>query len=484
MAGDPIKIYWDQESAAPKAVVWENPMLIGNVSGTISEEDAGLRQITSASDLLDLGYSEDSRMYKSASVFFQASPTPESLYVYEYYPGSTTSYEDVPLDYTQENTFESPLKPPEGFTGDEKVTFYCSDEDEDGTENYANGGTGMGFKIITDESGNWTGRLDFLSGLSGAECGIVEDLDESYKITADIDIGDAGKMSETIGKKNINMIAMALDNDSDRKNYTNDPEGADDSTVFGESEADDILKIRNAIAGENCFFFYALPGDADPGDEIDGVTDISWKDLKNLVGAQDIFAPIKLIPSADDDMAAGYMGMTAATHPHVTMYMAEPHMGVKEPEPRINQAMWDDAQISYGQLFDNLTGEPILIMKGYTFGSGDFSRVNGARCKYILGQTLINNLTALLAERNTYMSVSGCQRVESRIRGTLNTLIDEGIIDGVQSVEIPIISDLRNNTEAGKIAAQQRRIPAVRITYEWETSVETIVITSMDNALT
>ena len=132
----------------------------------------------------------------------------------------------------------------------------------------------------------------------------------------------------------------------------------------------------------------------------------------------------------------------------------------------------------------NLAGDPYLITYGFTFGSGDSSRIEGVRCQVITAQTLINNLWGLLAKRETLMSVEGCDKVENVIRGTFKSLKDKRIVDGLNSVYIPIREDLQNNTAAGLLARQQQEIPVVEIEYLWYTNLEKISITRIENAAT
>ena len=183
-------------------------------------------------------------------------------------------------------------------------------------------------------------------------------------------------------------------------------------------------------------------------------------------------------------MACGLMGMVSATHPHMQMAFAEPHMGIEEAEPLIHQGKWYDGQISNIMKVTNLSGNPYLIMGGFTFGSGDASRIEGVRCRYIMAQTLQNQLWGLLAERETLMSYEGCQKIKARIRAAFKILTDQRVIDSLVSIYIPIEEDLRKNTEAGRIARQQQTVPVVEVEYEWFTSLEKIVITRAENVAT
>ena len=74
--------------------------------------------------------------------------------------------------------------------------------------------------------------------------------------------------------------------------------------------------------------------------------------------------------------------------------------------------------------------------------------------------------------------------VKAVIEGTFKTLIDQGIIDGLKSVNIPIQQDFLNNTAAGRVARAQRMIPAATIEYYWYTTIEKIIITKVTNEAT
>lgn len=475
-----IRIYFGTGTPAPKAVEYDRFMLIVNGSGAPATDQNTVVEITSAEDLVDYNFSSDDQAYKSAALFFGADPSPDRLFVYLYNDEGSTSYTDISLEKVTDTIWETPLKPPT-FTGDEQVEFYGCPAGDDGTINKADASQGLGFTVYEDEEGNWTGQLRFLSGLSGSD-GIVEedDLGSNCKITADFSIGSEGGIGEAVEQFNINGIAIALENSLNKTNYDSESD-----IYFGDDQVDMLLKIRNAIAGKECMFFFALPGNAQPETTIDDATGtVYWYELSNIMGAIEYFAPLKARPSEDDDMAAGYMGMAASTHPHVMLGWAQPHMGIYEEEPKINVSKWDDGQIASIMKKRNLSGEPFLITSGFTFGSGDFSRINGTRCKYIIAQSLRNGMEALLAERDTYCSVSGCERVEERIEGIFNYLVRQGIIDEFVSVNIPLKEDFKNNTEAAQLASQQYSLPGVEVEYRWNTSVEFISITSVDNIAT
>ncbi|MEE9438992.1 MAG: hypothetical protein V3V14_08340 [Saprospiraceae bacterium] len=477
-----ITINFGTTSAAPKAVEWDKAMIIGDGSPS-SLTDSKLYALTTedwSSQLVEDGFSLTDQFYESVAIFFAASPTPQNLFGYAHLSGAVITYADVPMDYVSGDVWEIPIKPPAGFqAGQEQVKFWCCGEDigtGTSTINAANGSLGVAFNVEKDPADNWTGRLGFPNGLSGETCGIVKPLTSDCKITVSFTAGSQANISSVLSEYNINMVSMALENDATLKNYTD--------TIFGVSQLDDMMIIRNMIAGKSVEWFYALPGDAEPEDVI---TDTStyWKDLKNLLGAREDISAIKAKPSAtNDDMASGLMGMVSATHPHKQVGFAEPHMGILEPEPLVNQGKWADGQISTIMKRTELAGNPLLLTFGFTFGSGDASKIEGVRCRYIMAQTLRNQLWGLLAERDTLMSYEGCQAIKARIRGAFKILTDQRIIDKLVTVYIPIEEDLRKNTEAGRIARQQQTVPAVEIEYEWYTSLEKIIITRAENIAT
>ena len=288
-------------------------------------------------------------------------------------------------------------------------------------------------------------------------------------------MGTRGSVSEVIEEYGINLVSLALENTSALKNYTD--------SIFG-SQLNDIMTMRTAIAGKKCIWFYALPGDADPDDTIEDTTN-TWAEFKSLVGSREDIAVLKAIPSTlNDDMASGYMAMTVISPPHQQMTFAEPHFGILEQEGKISRSKWKDGQIACIMQRTNLAGDPYLITYGFTFGSGDTSKIEGTRCQYIIAQTLINNLWGLLVKRETLVSVEGCDKVEAVIRGTFKGLKDKRIVDGLKSVYIPIKADLQKNTAAGILARQQQEVPVAEIEYLWYTSLEKITITRAANVAT
>lgn len=475
-----IQIYFGGGTPAPAAVEWDRFMLIvdGSESTTVTESQTII--ITEPGDLTDYGFGTDSRAYKSAAMFFLPDPAPEELYVYIYVSGGDTTYENYPLIKRTDTVWETPKKPP-SWDGDKKVRFYGCEGGTGYAENYQNGSQGIGFTEYTDKEDNWTGQLRFLSGLSGTESIVTEsNLTTDCKITASFTVGSEGSVADAIDQYAINGIAIALDNSSTKTDYTLG------DIPFGDDQVDMMLKMRNMLAGQECLFFFALPGNADPDVAVDGSsTGATWSELKNsVVGPQENFVALKAKPSEDDDMAAGYMGMTATSHPHTTMSAAQPTMAIADPEPGIDRVKFADGQITTIMQRPELSGSPFLLTEGYTFGSGDFSRVHGTRTKYIIAQNLRNALWALIAERETYCSVAGCKKVRKRIEGVFNYLIAQGIVDGLDDIRIPMMEEFANNTEAAKLAASRNEIPGVEVDYIWNKSVETISITQVDNITT
>lgn len=479
--GEYLTIYLGTSTAGPKAVEWDKTMVVGDGQGILSESKVyELTPDDWQTQLTADGFTTTSTLYKSAAVYFSASPSPQRLFAYAHVSGASTDYMDVPMEYVQGNIWEIPIKPPSGFYGGiEQVKFFCCGDDIEasGQINTADGATGIGFTVEKDGAGNWTGRLEFTNGLSGISgtCGIVKPLTTDCKITIDFSAGTQAGLGTAIRDYNINMISLALDNTSVIEQYTDN--------IFG-SQLNDMMTIRNAKAGTNCNWFYALPGGAQPDTTITGTSN-KWKELKSLLGADEHMSMIKVIPSAtNDDAGTGYMAMTAITHPHRQMTFAQPHFGILKEEPAINRGKWRDGQIGCIMKRTELSGDPYLVTYGWTFGSGDVSKIEGVRCRDIMAQTLINNLWALLARRDTLMSWDGMQDIRAVIRATFKILKDQRIMDGLHRIYIPIEEDLRTNTEAGQLARAQQTVPAVEIEYLFNTSLEKIIITRAENVLT
>ncbi len=479
--GEYLTIYFGTSTSGPKAVEWDKAMVIGDGTGKVAESKTYILTPEDwITQLTDDGFSDSDTLYKSVAVYFSASPAPQSLWAYAHVSGATVDYDDVPLEYVQDNTWEIPIKPPSGFSpggsGIEQVKFYhCGDNIVETAQiNTADGATGIGFTVEKDGAGNWTGRLKFDDGLSGIN-GIVKPVTTACNITVDFSAGTDAGLSTSLVDNNINMVSLALDNSSVIEQYTDN--------IFG-SQLDDIMTILNSIAGKNIQFFYALPGGAQPETIISG-TASKWKELKSLMGAREDVSAIKVIPSAfNHDPATGYMAMTSITHPHRQMGFAEPHFGIEGDEPPINRGKWRVGQIACIMKRTQLQGDPFLVTYGFTFGSGDAARINGVRCRTLLAQNLINNLWALFAERDTLMSYDGIQKIKANIDGTFKILIDQRIVDGLVSIYIPIEEDLVNNTAAGQLARAQRLVPVIEIEYLWYTSVEKIIITRAENIAT
>jgi hypothetical protein len=481
---DYLSITFGSTTAVPKAVEYDRCMIVGDGSPSTLDESTVYELDPSdwQTQLQDDGFAQGDQLYDSVSLFFSASPSPARAWAYAYISGAEQCYTDIPLEYVAGNVWEIPTKPPRRWNNNiERVRFYCCGDDigTGFTWNYANGSQGIGFTPETDGAGNWTGRVTFTDGLSGASCGIVKPLTTDCKLTADYCIGSEGDIGEALKDYQINMVSLALVNSATLKNYSDN--------LFG-SQLQDIMKMISVIAGKNCIWFYALPGDASPEEIIagtSGATATPWVNLRQMIGARQDVAVIKAKPSAfNHDMATGYMAMTVISHPHQQMTFAEAHMGIQEQEPKINRTLWKDGAIASFMQRTELAGNPMFITFGFTFGSGDVSRIEGTRCRYIVAQTLTNNLWGLLAQRTTLMSYEGMQAIKARIKATFDILIQQKIVDGLEDVRIPIENDLLNNTAAGILARQQQRVPAVEIDYLWYTSVEHIMITQVDNVAT
>lgn len=474
--GEYLTIIWDAETPSAAEVPWDNCLLV------VKGKEASLTDTTvyaTTNDdwstiLAGAGFGVSSQAYKSTARFFSATPTPGStLYILALVSGVVDIYENVPLQRITDYIYETPVKPPSGWSGTKEVRYYPDSSLTGYWVNKEDGSAGMAFNEVLDGAGDWNGQLDFLNGLSGHVIDVPPLV--GSKVTASFTIlSSTASLSETVETFGVNMMAVAYENSTTKKNY----HGA--KCYFGNQSAD-LMMFTNAIAGKNCILFYALPGDADIQTSGAGYS-VYWDQLKNFIGAREDVALIKAKPSSSNhDMAAGYLGMTAGTHPHTTMTFAVPHMGIQEEESLIKRSYWNDGQIATPMTRRELTGNPYLISHGFTLGTGYSSRINYVRCKYIISQNLVNGLWALLASRTVRMSYAGMQLVRNKINGIFKTLQDQGIHDGLAYVRIPVEIDLKNNTSAGQDARAARTIPSIEIGFYWYSSLEKIIITGIRN---
>jgi len=387
-------------------------------------------------------------------------------------------WEDVPLTPVDDTIWEIPSKPPVGFgpggTGLERVKFYHPTST--GYQyNYSNGATGLAFTVKTDASGNWTGQLEFPNGLTGQSGAIVKPVESDDKITVDFTMDSKGGVGEQIAEYGINMVSLALANTDAIKNYS--------TNVFGTSQVDDLNTMMSAIAGKQCIFIYAMPGDADPDDEITGGGGVKWGSLKSIVGQREDFVNFKAKPSVtNDDMASGLMGICSATHPHTGIGFARPHMAIKEREPIISQAKWRDAQTNYIIQRNELEGKPFMIVRGFTFGTDvNSDRINAVRCKYIILQTLRNGLWSLLSSQTVRMSYKGMVKIEEKIKSIFAQLVADDIVDKFVYVRIPLKANFLANDDVAKAANAAKRVSGIKIGYEWNHSLEEITISALIN---
>jgi len=473
--GEYITIIWDAETPAAAAVAWDNSMLV------VHGSDASLTKTTVyavttddwSTVLVNAGFTSSTQAYKSTANFFAASPIPGGdLYVLALVSGSIDIYSNVRMEKVTDYIYETPIKPPLGFYGAEQVRYYPDADLTGYWVNAADGSVGIGFTIEEDSLLNWTGRLEFADGLSGNEIDLIPA--SIGKITCSFRIGNsASDLSEKIEEYNINLLAVSYENSRTTENYTSD--------VYFGTQANDLSRFVNAIAGKNTLLFWALPGGAEVGESGIGFG-VNWENLRNFTGQREDVSLFMAEPSSSNhDQAAGLMGMVAGTHPHTTMSYAVPHMGIQDESSKIDRSYWNDGQIISIMKNRKLAGDPYQLACGFTLGTGYSSRINYVRCKYIISANLINSLWELLSARTVLMSYAGMQLVKNKITGIFKTLQDQGIHDGLSYVKIPVEDDLRNNTAAGTAARLARTIPSIEIGFYWYSSLERIIITGIRN---
>lgn len=477
--GEFITIFMGPSAAAPVAVEYDKSMIVGDGSAHLSSSK--LYALTSdawQTNLEDDGFSDSDQLYKSVADFFAASPTPERVFVYAYVAGSDVEWTDVPLTPIDDTIWEIPSKPPKGFypggTGIKQVRFYHPTST--GYQlNHATGEFGLAFTVMTDSQGNWNGQLKFPNGLTGTSGPIVKPVESDDKITVDFTMGTKGGVGDKIAEYGINMISLALENTESLKSYS--------SNIFGTSQVDDLDTMMSAIAGKQCIFFYAVPGDANPDDLITGGGGVKWGSLKSIVGQREDFVNFKSKPSiTKDDMASGLLGMASATHPHTSLFAARPHMAIKEPEPNINAAKWRDAQTNYIIQNNFLTGKPFMIVRGFTFGTDvNSDRINAVRCKYIMLQTLRNGLWSLLASQTVRMTYKGMVKIEQKIESIFAQLVADDIIDKFVYVNNPLKAHFLVMDDVAKAANAAKKVSGIKCGYWWNHSLEEITITALIN---
>jgi len=352
--GEYLTIIWDAETPGAAEVPWDNTMLVVHGSEASLSETTTLAMTADdwSTIMVNAGFAETDQAYESVAQFFAASPTPGStLYVLALASGAVSEYYDSKLLKITSTLYETAIKPPLGFIGVQRVKYFPNKDLTGYWYNNADGSVGMAFDVETDGFGNWTGRLNFENGLSGVQ--IDSPPATNSKITVDFKIGKAtADVGEAIEQYNINMMAVAYENDKTKSCYSGS------NTYYG-SLVNDLSRFSNSIAGKNCIWFFALPGAVTPTTSGCGLS-ANWSNIRNILGAREDIAVIKAMPSSlNHDMAAGYMGMTAGTHPHTTMTFAMPHMGIQQEESLIARSYWDDGQIASPMIRRELAGNHI-----------------------------------------------------------------------------------------------------------------------------
>ncbi len=476
--GEFITIFFGPSAAAPAAVEYDKSMIVGDGSAHLSSSKLYLlTQTTWETQLEDDAFTDSDQLYKSVADFFAASPSPEEVYAYAYVTGANVEYTNVPLTPVDDTIWEIPQKPPAGFgpggTGLERVRFY-----HPGTGfqwNYSAGATGLAFTVYTDSQGNWTGQLAFPNGLTGQSGAAVIPPEANDKITVDFTMGTKGGVGQQIADYGINMVSLAL---------ANTPSIADYATnVFGTGQVDDLDTMMSSIAGKQCIFIYAIPGNAGPDDAISEGGGVKWGSLKSIVGQREDFVAIKAKPSVTgDDMASGLLGICSSTHPHTGIGFARPHMAIQEKEPIINAAIWREAQTNYIIQRNELAGKPFMVVRGFTFGTDvNSDRINAVRCKYIILQTLRNGLWSLLSSQTVRMSYKGMVKIERKIAAIFAQLVADDIVDKFVYVRIPLKANFLAGDAVAKAANASKVVSGIKIGYEWNSSLEEITISALIN---
>ena len=79
--GDYLTVYLGTSTAGPKAVEWDKTMIVGDGQGILT--DSKVYELTPddwQTQLIDDGFTTSSTLYKSAAVYFMASPSPQRLF--------------------------------------------------------------------------------------------------------------------------------------------------------------------------------------------------------------------------------------------------------------------------------------------------------------------------------------------------------------------------------------------------------------------
>lgn len=250
---------------------------------------------------------------------------------------------------------------------------------------------------------------------------------------------------------------------------------------------DDLSNAIDMVQGNQRRVIWSLPREAKPDDVFPG-TDRTYSEFKDYIGHSEYASVVAAKVSLDannqiNDHPAGVIaGKAASLHPHENLTLKPVDVSLsKDGEYKENDSIkraWDSAGIMCFFKQKDFGFDSPQINYGFTLSStSPTNRLNNVRCRDLVYYNIYQDLWSLLSsDPAPRVSKSGLRRVIRTIIGTQRSLRDQGIIDGVGSVKIPLLDS--GTDEQWATARSTLRVPAVEVTWKWRNSIEYIRITS------
>ena len=501
-----VNVYWGTPVPVPGEASTNVGALIGNttnlpnVGGVVSNPIF----ITSDTELVSTyGLSTTDELVVAAEDFFAAGGPALWCYAISGLGESITDSNLIGVMDGSNQSFYTNYSPLSTLTGVEVNIG--------GSGWYAQPSTGY---TVDSENGIPLGSITFSGGAdhgvvySGAADGYVTGLFLSAGdlIRADLTISSLAGAFSALTAPNVQFAGFAFAYDQGKVQPSAPAaEGHKYKNTYcygGKSWLDDVMK-GNIMAkqfnnvGKRTIFCWSYPDSIRPASEIGAAyltgtsredTGTAYDEIPGLLGANKFSCPSAGKQTTDGtDGGALELGSLMSDFPRktLTFYPIQAYSQIEYP--KLDEIIaWKgiDANPIVADYFTD--GTPAIMYGGNnTLGVGVEGDINYIRCKNILTNKLLDTLKVLLYQRNLHYDARGVMRVKNAILGAMQWATDFGYIDGVDSVEIPILPYLyiKSPSDAQQLIIDQavasKTVGNITARYIWNGDVEEITIIAL-----
>lgn len=446
----------DGEAQVTPVTPDDNQMLLIGKSTVIPSTNPFLAGDMTAFD--SAGVPSSSALYKAAEDFFEVSAgTNFKLWAYAVSTGTQT-VNDVTLAgprNSNNRTFYAPYSPVTSITG---------------IEVYKNG---SGWTTLPGDwytTGVYEGSPDgtvtltsggYYSGASGLVTGW--DIGPADYVRADVGIGPLGLASKDLSRDDIYFQGFTFAYDQSKEADSDELHSEKynaANTYGGNSWLDDMMKGGQMASsfvniGKDAIFVASTPDQVKPTTvmtgEVSGYASGTSYDgerfgkIKDIIGARDRFAMFCAKQPYDGiETSAGAMGDMARCFPRRSMssFTAGPGWSTASLPPTDEILSWESAGVNSLYKSYGIT----QWHGGKTFGVGYEGQINYVRVRSLLKKEIMETLQTLLLNGIKY-TYSDILKVKSALLDIQERYVNLGLIDKVDSVEIPILEYLKKEDE-------------------------------------